>query len=252
MGVVEALRSAAGPSVIPSWVRIVECDQRSPEWLAARIARVTGSCAADVCAMDIPPDFTPTGRVSKAKPKERAGRKHLRTRIVLETILGRRMESSFTSGAMQQGVEREWDALLAYEALSGRIVWQVGFIAHNELMVGGSPDGYVGDFDVIVEAKSPLPATHLEYLETGIVPSDYMKQVTHYLWLTGAKACDWFSYNPDFPEPLQVKLVRVERDEAVIADYVSKVTDFLAEVDQKIAALRTLIDLKGTLRAAVA
>lgn len=238
--------------MIPSYITIIECEQRSAAWAAARIARATGSCASDICAMEIPPEFTPTGRVSKAKPKERAGRKHLRTRLVLEKIMGRSLEPSFLSAAMQQGIDREWDALLAYEALSGRIVRHVGFLSHNELMVGGSPDGYLGDFDVIVEAKSPLPATHLEYLETGIVPSDYLKQLQHYLWLTGAKACDWFSYNPDFPEPLQVKLVRVERDEAAIADYESKVTSFLAEVDQKIATLRQFIDLKSTLRAAAA
>ncbi len=238
--------------MIPSCVSVLECEQRSPEWAAAHIARVTGSRVQGVFAMDIPPEFTPTGRVSKATPKERAARRNLRTQLVLERMLNRCLDSDYVSAAMQQGIEREWDALLMYESISGRLVQRAGFLSHRDLMVGGSLDGYLGDFDVVVEAKSPIPATHLEYLETGKVPTEYLIQATHYLWLTGARACDWFSYNPDFPDVLQMKLVRIERDEKTIAEHEAKVITFLAEVDQKLAALKTMIDLKGTLEAAVA
>lgn len=214
----------------------LDCDQRSPEWVAARLGRLTGSRAADMLAT-----------IQKG---EAAARRNLRTQLVLERLTGRSQESNYQSPAMLQGIEREWDAGLTYEALTGRVIRRSGFLAHQDLMAGCSLDGHIGDFDIIVEAKCPIPATHLEYIETGKVPRDYQGQITHNLWITGARACDWFSYNPDFPEPLQMRLVRVERDEAAIADYEQKVIAFLNEVDQKLASLRTLIDLKSTLQTA--
>lgn len=241
-----------GAPVIPSSIKCVDCEPRSPEWAGVHIGRVTGSRAPAVFALDIPPELTPTGRPSKAKPKERAARRNLRTQLVLERILNRSLDTDYVSAAMQQGIDREFDALLMYEAITGRLVRHVGFLSHAELMVGGSPDGYLGDFDVIVEAKCPIPATHLEYLETGRVPGDYLIQVTHYLWLTGAQACDWFSYSAEFPESLQVKLVRIERDEKAIAEHEAKVIAFLQEVDLKLSALKTMIDLRGQLEASVA
>lgn len=229
-----------------------DVEQRSPEWHALRAGRVCGSRAADMLAMKYPEPLK-SGAPSKAKPTELAGRRNLRAQLVLERITGRSQErGGFTSQAMQDGADREAAALEAYEALSGRLIRSVGFVSHLSLMAGYSPDGVVGEFVGLVEAKSPLPATHLDYLESGKVPGDYYKQVLHGLWLTGAAWCDWLSFHPEFPEALQVKLVRIHRDEAAIAEYDQKIRAFLAEVDQKVAAVRTMVDLAGTMRQAVA
>jgi hypothetical protein len=107
-------------------------------------------------------------------------------------------------------------------------------------MAGCSPDGIVGDLDGLVEAKCPLAATHLEYLRTGVVPDEYMKQIIHQLWITGAQWCDWISYNPDFPDPLQLKLVRVPRDEAAIASYELAARLFLDEVQAEVESVDKL------------
>jgi hypothetical protein len=203
-----------------------DVEQRSDAWAALRLGRLCASRSSDMMAV-----------IGKG---EAASRRHLRTQLVLERLTGKSQENGYVSPAMLQGIEREADALAKYEAVTGIVVQKVGFISHPTLMAGGSPDGVVGDFVGLVEAKAPLPATHLEYLKTGKVPDSYMKQVVHLLWLTGAEWCDWFSYGPEFPDTLQVKVVRVTRNEADIAAYELCVRQFLGEVDRELDALASL------------
>lgn len=206
---------------------IVECEQRSEAWFEARAGRVTSSRAHAMLAT--------------VKSGEAAGRRNLRAQLMLERITGR-VKESWSSDAMRQGQQREADALGLYEVLTGAIVHRTGFLAHPTMLAGCSLDGHVGDFDLIVEAKCPIEATHLEYLLTGIVPKDYLDQVTHQLWITGAQACDWLSFNPDFPPKLRHKLVRVVRDEDVIRAHQQHVVLFNAEVDNAVAKVQRLLD----------
>lgn len=215
---------------------IINAEQRSPEWFAARAGRLTGSRAADMLAT--------------IKSGEAAGRRNLRAQLVLERVTGKPQEQTFESAAMRQGAEREAAALDRLEAELGYILTRTGFLAADGLMAGCSLDGHVGNFERIVEAKAPLAATHLEYLKSGKVPGEYLKQITHNLWISGAQACDWLSYNPDFPEHLQTKIVEVARDEAAIAAYDTAARAFLAEVDRELEALRTLTDFGRVLNAA--
>jgi hypothetical protein len=187
-----------------------------------------------------------------AKGEWAAGRKNLRTQLMLERVTGKPQESGYQSREMKDGIDREPSALLMYEAITGTIATRTGFICHDVLQVGASLDGMIGDFEGLVEAKCPIPATHLEYLKSGKVPGEYLKQIRHQLWVTGAQWCDWLSFCPAFPEHLQVRLVRIERDEADIAEYAREARAFLAEVDQEVAALMTMSNLAGTLRSAVA
>jgi predicted phage-related endonuclease len=211
-------------------VRIIDCVQRSPEWAAARLGKLTGSVAHEMMA-------------TRKDKTEAAGRRNLRVRLALERITGRSLESDFVSSAMQQGIDREADACGLYEALTGRLLTSVGFIEHDTMMAGCSPDGIVGTCaDGIVEAKSPIPATHLDYLRTGEVPRDYLIQVTHNLFITGAPWCDWLSFCPEFPEPLRVKLVRVVRDEATIDSYALSAALFLGEVSKEVESIRALAE----------
>lgn len=205
---------------------VVDVAQSSPEWFMARLGKLTGSTAAAM--LSAPRD----------RKGETAGRRNLRVQLVLERLMGRPMEDAgFKSKAMEQGTEREADAAGVYEALTGVFLTPTGFIAHESLQAGCSLDGHVGDFEGLIEIKSPIPATHLEYLRNGKVPADYHSQIVHNLWITGAKWCDWMSYQPNFPESLQVKLVRVERNEAEIKSYELMARLFLSEVDAEVEAV---------------
>lgn len=223
--------------------------QRSPEWAALRLGRLCGSRAADMLAMKQPEPLK-SGAPSKAKPTELAGRRNLRAELVLERLTGKPQARDFQSKAMIDGIERENDALAKYEET--RLTRLVGFVSHPDLMAGFSPDAVVGDFEGLVEAKCPIPATHLDYYETGKVPWEYLKQITHGLWLTGAAWCDFISFQPSFPDDMQLQLVRVHRADVDIDDYERKARAFLAEVDLKIQAINTRRNLRSTLEAAVA
>lgn len=214
---------------------VIDVPQRSEAWFAARVGRVTSTGADPMLAT-----------ISKG---ESAGRRNLRARLVLERLTGKPQESSFQSKAMEQGIDREADALALYEARY-RSVRTCGFLRHDTLMAGASLDGYVGDFEGIVEVKSPIPATHLEYVKSGKIPLDYYRQITHQLWLTGARWADFVSFNPDFPEQWQLKVVRVERREDDLRDYETQLRAFLAEVDRELEALLALANLPATLQAA--
>ena len=205
---------------------IVDAPQRSPDWAAARLGRLTSSRASDMLAV--------------IKSGEAAGRRNLRTQLALERITGRSQEPTYQSAAMLQGIAREAEAAGQYEALTGTLLRSTGFLSHSSTMAGASLDGHVGDFAGIVELKCPLAATHLEYLTTGQIPGDYRKQIVHQLYVSGARWCDWVSYCPEFPVGLQVKLVRVERNDQEIASYALAAALFLKEVDAAVAAITGL------------
>lgn len=202
--------------------------QRSPEWYAARLGRLTGSCAGDMLAT-----------IQKG---EAAGRRNLRLRLVLERLTGKSQESDFVSAAMQAGIDREGDAIAAYEALTGDLVRTTGFLAHDTHMAGCSLDGHLGEFAKLVSVKCRQPAAHLAFLKTGTIPTDALAQMRHELWMTGAEAHDYFSWNPDFPEPLQARVKTITRAEADVPGYEQAALAFLAEIDRECDVVRTLAD----------
>lgn len=202
---------------------ICTAEQRSPEWFAARLGRLTGSVAGDMLAT--------------IKTGEAAARRDLRVRLVLERLTGQPQEDPYINGAMQWGLDHEDEAFAAYEAQSGNLVRRTGFLTHSTLMVGCSLDGDVEDFAGIVEIKCPKSATHYGYLKGGEVPSNHRPQILHSLWVTGAEWCDFVSFDPRFPEGRRLFIQRVPRVELDILAYEKVALKFLDEVDAECAAL---------------
>lgn len=211
---------------MPRNFTVIAAAQRSPEWYAARAGRLTGSVAGDMLA--------------KIKSGEAAARRNLRLKLVLERLTGRTQESDFQSAAMAAGIEREEFAFRAYEALTGDVAQRTGFLAHPDLMAGCSLDGHLGDFDVLLSIKCRQPAAHLDHLRSGAIPADALAQIRHELWLTGAREHHYFSWNPDFPEPLQSRLVVVRAADADVDEYDAAARTFLAECDRDLDALLTM------------
>lgn len=199
---------------------IIDAEQRSPEWFAARAGLLTGSVAADIAA-------------TLKSGGEPAARRDLRTKLALERLVGRSLEDDYLNGDMRRGIELEPDAFAAYEALTGSVVQRTGFLKHDTLPIGCSLDGHIGDFEGIVELKAPRPATHLKYLRAGTLPAEHRYQVLHNLFVTGAAWADFCSFAPDFPEPLRLFTVRVPRDQTVIDAYELVLRLFLDEVQHE-------------------
>lgn len=205
---------------------LYDCAQRSESWHALRLGKLTGSHAADMLA------------TLKTKG-EAAARRDLRLRLVCERLTGASSDSDFVSKDMQRGIDLEPAARAAYEAATGSIVKPVGFVAHDELLAGCSPDGLVRGG--IVEIKCPKQATHLGYVRGGRLPVDYVPQVTHNLWMTGAGFCDFVSYDDRFPPALQFLRVRVPREAVDVAAYELAARLFLTEVERELEDVLGLV-----------
>ena len=212
-------------SVLPFVV--VTDEQRTPAWYQARVGKLTGTCAADM--------------LTTIKSGEAAARRHLRARLVAERLSGQSQEDSYISKDMQRGCDLEADAICAYELRRDVVVQPVGFIAHPDLQAGCSPDGQVDGFTGLVEVKCPKTATHIRYLREQTVPRDYLHQITHNLWITGAAWCDFVSYDPRLPEGGQLFIRRVLRGDVDLTAYELAVRLFLGEVETEIADVQRLI-----------
>lgn len=171
------------------------------------------------------------------KSGEAAARRDLRVQLVCERLTGEPQEDVFVNADMKRGVELEADAFAAYEALTGQMAQRCGFVAHNELLIGCSPDGVIDDFVGIVELKVPRSATHLGYLRAGALPVEHRAQATHSLLVTGAEYCDFLSFDPRFPPHLQTFYVRVLRKDVDLAAYELAVRLFLSEVEKEVEAV---------------
>jgi predicted phage-related endonuclease len=205
---------------------VIDFPQRSDEWRAARVGRLTGSRAAAMMA--------------KIKSGEAAARRNLRIGLALERVTQRPYERAFTTRVTQQGIDCEPMALGMYEARMGCIVERTGFLSSGPVMVGCSLDGHINDFEGIIEAKCPESATHLEYLRTRKIPDDYRWQCIHNMWVSGARWCDFISFDPSFPTDLQFLCVRLERKEEEISAYQRDAERFLAEVSVEVGEIQKL------------
>ena len=197
-------------------------EQRTDEWFAARLGKVTASRVADI--------------VAKTKSGYSTSRANYMAELVCERLTGKQGDS-FSNAAMVWGTNTEPMARAAYEALEGVLVEEVGFVSHPTIaMSGASPDGFVGE-DGLVEIKCPNTATHIETLLDKEVPSKYVKQMQWQMACTDRKWCDFVSYDPRMPEEMQLFTVRVDRDDETIIELEREVEKFLSELEDKIVAL---------------
>lgn len=201
-------------------------EQRTEEWFAARAGKFTGSRFADLMA--------------RTKTGPAASRANLLATLAVERLTGTCVET-FVNGAMQRGTELEPLACAAYEARVGVLVEQVAWVPHPEIAcVGVSPDGLVGD-DGLVELKAPAAmAKHLDALRTGAHAVEYRWQLQGQLWVTGRQWVDAVSFDPRWPENLQLAITRVHRDESAISALREECLRADAEVEAIVAELRRL------------
>jgi putative phage-type endonuclease len=208
-------------------------DQGTPEWFAARVGKVTASRIADLCA--------------KTKSGWGASRANYMADLLVERLTGM-PAPSYENAAMIWGRECEPKARAAYEFFRDCDVKEIGFVDHPSIpMSGASPDGLVG-IDGLVEIKCPNTATHIDTLLSGKVPEKYVSQMRWQMACTQREWCDFVSFDPRMPAAMQLFVKRVERGD--LAELERCVVEFLAELECKIAALRTGYELKSTLGAA--
>jgi hypothetical protein len=188
--------------------------QGSPEWLAARCGCATASEFSSVLA--------------KGQGKTRAA--YLR-RVVAEMLTGKPSET-YRNAHMDRGQEQEPFARMAYEAATGALIEEVGFIRHDTEPIGCSPDGLI-DSDGGAEIKSVIPTVQIDTILAGSYPTEHKAQIQGNLWITKRTWWDFVSYCPDMPtDNLRLYVFRVERDEDYIKRLEAEVTAFVREAMQ--------------------
>ena len=195
-------------------MRIIQCDQGSPEW---------GQCRQGIpTASNFDKIVTPAkGELSKQADA-----------YIYELIADRIMGvpenvEAFTSREMQYGIDTEPEARAWYQMETGLTVRKVGFCVADDGSMGCSPDGLV-DPDGGIEIKCPLAKTHIGYLMQGGLPTEYKLQVHGSLVVTGRRYWSFVSYCPGI-KPVNIK---VEPD-----DFTAKLRDALEAFTARYAAL---------------
>jgi hypothetical protein len=186
--------------------------QGSPEWLQARCGKPTASEYAAILA----------------KGRGDTRNAYLR-RVVAERITGTPTEA-YSNAHMARGKEYEPLARMAYEAATGNIVEEAGFINHPTLQTGCSPDGLV-DQDGGTEIKSVIPSVQIATILDGGYPAEHHAQVQGCLWITRRIWWDFISFSPDLPEHLQLYVYRALPDTDYIERLSIEVSRFIKEAD---------------------
>jgi len=195
-------------------VRVINCEQGTPEWHAQRSNRPTASRFDKI--------------ITAAKGQYSSSAKELMALLIAEQLPG--YEKPRPTYWIEWGVENEPNAVMQYEFETDYEVSEVGFVLPDDRDdVGCSPDRLVNDgtSDGLLEVKCPKPETLVGYHINGGLPSTYKAQVFGQLWVTGLDWCDFYAWHPE----LKPYLYRVERDEEFISKIESCVDRFCEEYE---------------------
>lgn len=171
------------------------CEQRSEEWMRARNSRITASESG--------PFILNTGKVAEGARQKLIDQK-------LAEWAGE-FKDNYQDDAMKRGNALEPIAREQYRIMLQMPILEVGFISHDTLPLGCSPDALVlaRDTDendtpesierLIVggsELKAPQGRTQIRYLRDGVLPKEYEYQVHHSMAIAKAPWWDFYSFCP--------------------------------------------------------
>ena len=200
-------------------MKIINCEQGSPEWFSARSGIPTASEFHTVMA--------------KGKGGgESLTRKTYLLKLAGEIITGEPMES-FTNAHMERGKAMEDEARDLYSFMTDSDPLRVGFVTNGK--AGASPDSLIGDRGGL-EIKTKLPHLLIDLLLKGEMPPEHKAQVQGCMWITEREWWDFTAYWPKLP--LFTK--RIIRDDTYIRTIADAVDQFNDELDATVARLRAM------------
>lgn len=178
-------------------LEIIDCEQRSDEWFAARRGMITASVVGSL--------VTPTLKIANNDT----------SRGVITGLAAERLsddpEPSFMNADMERGVLYEPVMRDRYAELRGVEVREVGLMVRTlpgGARLGCSPDGLVGD-DGGIECKAPRAKGQVSTVLADNVPGGYMAQVQTALLVSGR---DWWDYLSAAAGRLYIKRVLPDPD----------------------------------------
>jgi YqaJ-like recombinase protein len=198
-------------------LKIIDVEQGSPEWFAARAGIPTASEFHTVMAVG------PKGGKS-------ATRVDYLNKLAGEILTGEPMVN-YVSPDMERGKIMESEARDLYAFMHGIEPQRVGFIRNGDK--GASPDSLLGA-DGGLEIKSAAAHVQIKRLLADDLPSEHKAQVQGSLWVAEREWWDFVCYCPKLP--LFVK--RVYRDEEYIKSIALAVDAFNVELRQTVEFIR--------------
>lgn len=194
---------------------ILDIEQGSADWLAARLGIATAS------------EFDCLLVNGKGDAGFGAAAFSYMNQLIGERITGEAAELPFTTRATERGHELEAVARELYESREEVTAENVGIILNHG--AGYSPDALIGSSGLI-EIKTKLPKFQVDVILADEIPKEHIAQCQGGLWLAEREWIDFISYWPGMP--LFVK--RAYRDEVMIRKLQERVETFYEIMDQRI------------------
>ena len=213
-------------------MKFINCQQGTPEWLAARAGAITASRFADAVSV-----LQRASGDKKAGDMTGAAEKYAYD-IAIERISGTPYGEPPRGWALDRGHEMEARARIVYESRTGLLAEESGIVKTDDDWFGYSTDGFVGDYGLI-EIKCPVDSQKImAMLRTGDT-AEYDAQIQGGLWITGRNWCDFIMYVPDLENAgRDLFCKRITRNEEFIESLESGLMRFRKFVMQSEAFLR--------------
>ncbi len=199
-------------------IEIIDCEQGSPQWFAARAGIPTASEFHTVMAVG------PKGGKSLTRVA-------YLNKLVGEIVTGEPMAPGYSSPDMERGKIMEDEARELYCFAHNVDPIRVGFLRNGDK--GASPDSLLGENGGL-EIKSAAAHVQVARLLADIVPPEHLAQIHGNIWIAERQWWDFASYCPKMP--LFVK--RVYRDEDYIKKLALAVDLFNVELHQTVEYVR--------------
>jgi hypothetical protein len=206
---------------------IMDCEQNSPEWYAARAGLPTAS------------EFHTVMAKGKAGEESKTRKTYL-LKLAGEILTGEPMEN-YTNTHMERGKVMEEEARDCYAFMKDAEPQRVGFIRNGN--TGCSPDSLIGASGLL-EIKTKLPHLMIECLLRDEFPPEHKAQCQGALWVAEREWIDIAVYWPKLP--LFVK--RATRDDGYIANLAGAVAKFNDELAETVERIRRYGEPKPTAR----
>ena len=176
--------------------RVIYCEQGSPEWHQARCGIISSSNMKSL--------FTSRGEKTASGVRET-----YLNQVIAERLMQKPMDT-FQSYDMERGTLLEAQARANFEMYLDVTVQEVGFHMHDDHDIGCSPDGLFADTGV--EIKCPKANTHVRYMRSKKLPTEYIQQVQGTMYVMNLERYYFMSYHPD----LKPIIIEVKRDNELI------------------------------------
>lgn len=208
-------------------MRLLDCEQGTPEWLNLRLGIPTASCADRI--------LTKAGKPSSSAAAYMGE--------LVDECVHPDAEPAFTGNRhTERGHELEPQARAWYRIVTGADVREVGFVLRDDGRAGCSPDSLIyrdGTPVKGLEIKAPEGKKHALWMIQGGLPDEHKQQVHMSMAVTRLREWGFLSYCPGY------KPFRVEAQWDAYTDLMAEaLDDFIAQLAKAKAQFVDYIQLK--------